>query len=68
MRINDTILEESYVSSHSRGQCNIQLPCHVPVGQFFVMGDNRATAMDSRLAEIGTIPKERIIGKVIFTF
>jgi hypothetical protein len=29
------------------------------------MGDNRPVSMDSRLTEMGCIPAERIIGKVI---
>lgn len=58
-------LEEPYLSSVSVGQCNISFPYNVPVGQYFVMGDNRAVAMDSRLSEIGTISEDRILGKVI---
>lgn len=63
--VDGTLLEESYLSSASVGQCNISFPYNVPVGQYFVMGDNRAIAMDSRLSEIGTISGERILGKVI---
>ncbi len=33
-------LEESYILSPSAGQCNISFPYSVPVGQYFVMGDN----------------------------
>ena len=60
--------EEPYLESRSLGQSNQTYPCYVPEGQFFVMGDNRTEAMDSRLKEIGTIPEDRIMGKVIFTF
>ena len=66
--INDTVLTEPYVAQPSRGQCNVQLPVHVPVGSFFLMGDNRPVAMDSRLSEMGCIPRDRIVGKVIFRF
>jgi hypothetical protein len=31
------------------------------------MGDNREAAMDSRLSEIGTVTKDRLIGKVVFS-
>lgn len=64
--INNTPLEEPYVEEPSLGQCNIPFPYSVSLGQYFVMGDNRAVSMDSRLSEIGTIPKDRVFGKVIF--
>lgn len=64
--IDGQALEEPYVSTRSFGQCNLTFPYSVPVGQYFVMGDNRAIAMDSRLAEIGTISADRVIGKVVF--
>ena len=66
--INGETLQEPYLEKHSLGQCNITFPFNVPTGQYFVMGDVRDQAMDSRLAEIGTISKERMIGKVLFAF
>ena len=63
--INGKPLEEPYLQEPSIGQCNLTFPYHVRSGSVFVMGDNRTAAMDSRLEEIGTIPEERIIGKVI---
>jgi signal peptidase I len=35
----------------------------VPENQYYVMGDNRTNAIDSRY--LGCIPKEKILGKVI---
>lgn len=67
VRINGTPLEEPYVDTPSIGQSNVSYPLHVSIGQYFVMGDNRAIAMDSRLTEIGTIPEDRVLGKVILT-
>ena len=61
-------LHEPYLTKHSPGQCNISFPFTIPYDEFFVMGDNRPVAMDSRLEQIGTIPRNRIIGKVIFSF
>jgi len=63
--VNGQRVEEPYVSAPSIGQCNVSFPYSVPVGQVFVMGDNRAIAMDSRLTEIGTISADRLIGKVV---
>lgn len=68
VKINDTVLEEPYLESPATGQCNIAFPYHVRTGTVFVMGDNRLESMDSRLEEIGTVPEDRIIGKVIFPF
>lgn len=65
--VDGRTLEEPYVDAPSLGQCSVKFPLHIPVGHYFLMGDNRDTAMDSRLTEIGTIPEERIIGKVILS-
>lgn len=59
-------LEEPYVQNPTLGQCNLTFPYHVRSGSVFVMGDNRTASMDSRLEEIGTIPTDRIIGKVLW--
>lgn len=66
--VNGNLLDEPYVVKPSLGQCNISFPYTVSVGQYFVMGDNRTIAMDSRLSEIGTISADRILGKIIFVF
>ncbi len=65
--VNGTQLEEAYVENKTLGQCNINFPYNVPSGSFFVLGDNRAVAMDSRLDEIGTVTEDRLIGKVVFS-
>ena len=66
--IDGTPLEESYVAQPALGQSNISYPFTIPHEEYFVMGDNRQISMDSRLEEIGTIPADRIIGKVVFAF
>ena len=63
--IDGQAIEEPYVSKKTLGQSNVSFPYNVPNNSFFVMGDNREVSMDSRLQEIGAIPKERVIGKVI---
>ena len=64
--LNGMRLEESYITLPSRGDCTIKLPLEVPENQYFVMGDNRETSLDSRRADIGTIDKSQISGKAIF--
>lgn len=38
----------------------------VPEGEYFMMGDNRYNSADSRIGEIGCIPKKYILGKAVF--
>ena len=66
VEINNALLEESYVEDPSIGQCNITFPHTVAPNSYFVMGDNREIAMDSRLKEIGSISEDRILGKLLF--
>ena len=66
VEINNEPLDEPYLEQTSIGQCNITFPHKVAPAHYFVMGDNRTIAMDSRLKEIGTISADRILGKVLF--
>ena len=65
--VNGEALDEPYVENKNLGQCNIKFPFNVPANSFFVLGDNRDVAMDSRLEEIGVVTEDRLIGKVVFS-
>ena len=65
--VNGTELDEPYVDGKTLGQCNIDFPYSVPAKSYFVLGDNRDVAMDSRLSEIGVVTEDRLIGKVVFS-
>lgn len=62
---NDRLLIEDYIPSAASGNTDIPLPCRVPAGSFFLMGDRRETSLDSRSSSIGCIPEERILGKAV---
>ena len=64
--VNGKATEEPYLTGKSIGLCNLNFPHYVSPNHVFVMGDNRAIAMDSRLEEIGDISTDRIIGKILF--
>ncbi len=65
--INGTVLDEPYVTNKTLGQCNLEFPYNVPTNCYFVLGDNRGIAMDSRLSEIGVVTEDRLVGKVFFS-
>jgi signal peptidase I len=59
-------LDEPYAPEKALGKCDIELPYQVPDGRWFVMGDRRASSVDSRASAIGAISDEQIIGEVAF--
>ncbi|MCD7732865.1 MAG: signal peptidase I [Oscillospiraceae bacterium] len=63
--VNGELLDEPYVTNKSIGECDIDLPYQVPENRVFVMGDNRATSIDSRSSVIGCIEEDQIVGKVL---
>jgi signal peptidase I len=65
--VNGKELDEPYIKNKTLGQCNLDFPYNVPTNSYFVLGDNRDVAMDSRLSEIGVVTEDRLLGKVVFS-
>lgn len=57
-------LDEPYVTREG-GEIDLELPLTVPEEHYFVMGDNRALALDSRNEQFGCVSRDQIIGPVI---
>lgn len=63
--VNEVKLDEPYIKEKALGECNIELPYQVPDKKCFVMGDHRATSIDSRNSLVGCIGNDAVIGKIM---
>ena len=64
--VDGELLDEPYVSELAYGDCNIELPYQVPDERWFVMGDHRATSVDSRNTSVGCVSEEQIVGQIVY--
>lgn len=64
--VNDQELIEPYVLEKSFGECDLEMPYQIPESRYFMLGDQRATSVDSRSSVVGCIAKEQIVGKIVF--
>lgn len=64
VQVNGRKLDEPYITENAFGMCDLELPYVVPRGEFFVLGDNRETAVDSRTQAFGCVAQEEVLGKV----
>ena len=63
---NGDKLDEPYAQVRALGECDLEFPFQVPAEQYFVLGDMRASSIDSRSTLIGCVTKDQIVGKVFF--
>ena len=64
--VNNSLLNEPYVFEKAKGECDLMFPYQVPEERYFLLGDHRATSIDSRSNSVGCVSEEQIVGRVFF--
>ena len=64
--VNGVPLDEPYLTEKALGECDIEMPYQVPDERWFLMGDHRATSVDSRNSTVGCVSREQIVGRIVF--
>ena len=64
--VDGQLLDEPYVDENALGDTNIELPYQVPDERWFVLGDHRATSVDSRNSTVGCVSDEQIVGQIVY--
>ena len=65
VQINGRTIDEPYIKEKSAGESDIEYPYQVPEDKYFVLGDHRAVSADSRVASVGCVATEQIVGKIV---
>lgn len=64
--VGGKLQEEPYLTEKALGDTDIEYPYQVPESRIFVLGDRRATSVDSRNTAVGCVADEQVVGKIIF--
>ena len=64
--VDGQILDEPYLTEKALGICDLELPYQVPEGTYFLMGDQRATSVDSRHSSVGCVPIDQVVGRILY--